>query len=170
MSDGMKQGKFDYIGEYREGLAFVRNNIKEFKVGFIDEAGNVVIPLDYYGRVTVDGRERLVHFPFFSEGLTAVMNADGKFGYIDRHNNTVVPFCYDDARPFTCGLAAVKKNGRYGFINSNGEEILSLEYDWAGEFSELAPVRRGDKLGFVNKRGDIVVPFVINYKDVYLSD
>ncbi len=115
---------YDFVGEYREGLAYVRSNLLEFRVGFIDEQGELVIPLDYFGRVTVDGRERFVHFPFFSEGLAALLNAEGKFGYIDRFNRTVIPFVYDAAWPFSDGIARVRLGEEEGCIDKQGTVVV----------------------------------------------
>ncbi len=163
----MKDSKYSFIGEYHEGLALVRESGSEHRAGFINEAGEIVIPLKYYDRVNVGGRERFVHFPFFSEGLAALMDANGNFGYIDKENHVAVPFRYEDARPFSCGMAAVKRGGKYFYINKTGEETASSGYDWAGEFGKLAPVRQGDKLGFINPRGDLIVPFIIDSKIMF---
>ena len=38
-------GDYDFIGEFREGRALVRNNIAEFRVGYIDKEGRVAVPL-----------------------------------------------------------------------------------------------------------------------------
>ena len=39
-------GDYDFIGEFREGRALVRNNIAEFRVGYIDTEGRVAVPLE----------------------------------------------------------------------------------------------------------------------------
>ena len=43
-------GHYDYIGQFHEGRAFVRNNAAEFRAGYIDRQGKESIPLRYYGR------------------------------------------------------------------------------------------------------------------------
>ena len=57
------------------------------------------------------------------------------------------------------GLARVELNGKYGFINEEGEEVIPLKYDNAGNFSEgLAEVKLNGKWGLVNTKGEEVVP------------
>ena len=44
------------------------------------------------------------------------MILNGKCGAIDKSGNEVVPLKYDDIMGFREGLAAVKLNGKWGFI------------------------------------------------------
>lgn len=43
---------------------------------------------------------------------------------------------YEDAKSFSNGYAAVKKNGKWGYIDETGKVIVDFQYDWAGPFSE----------------------------------
>ena len=43
---------------------------------------------------------------------------------------------YEDAQLFNEGLAAVKKDGKWGYINESGEVVIPFQYDVAGQFSE----------------------------------
>ena len=45
------QGEYDYLGNYSEGCIFVRNNTNEWKVGYIDKFGKIVVDIVYYGKV-----------------------------------------------------------------------------------------------------------------------
>ena len=64
------------------------------------------------------------------------------------------------------GLASVKLNGKWGFIDKTGKEVIPIKYDNAGSFSErLASVKLNDKWGFIDKTGKEVIP--IKYDDVY---
>ena len=70
---------------------------------------------------------------------------------------------YDNIGSFQEGLASVKKDGKYGFINTRGKEVISCKYDGVGDFHEgLAKVRIGDyrdgKYGLINTQGEEVVP------------
>ena len=65
---------------------------------------------------------------------------------------------YDDANNFSEGLARVKLNGKYGYIDKQGTEVIPLKYDYANNFSEgLALVGLADKYGFIDKQGTEVV-------------
>lgn len=41
---------------------------------------------------------------------------------------------YDELYPFSEGLAAVKKNDKFGFINTQGELVIPCQYQYAGSF------------------------------------
>jgi hypothetical protein len=61
---------------------------------------------------------------------------------------------YDDAGTFREGLAVVQKNGKYGYINREGVEVVPCVYDGAWGFSEgLARVRKNGKWGYINREG-----------------
>lgn len=82
----------------------------------------------------------------FSEGLAAVQKG-GKWGFINKNGETVIPFVYEWAQwGFTEGLALVKKDGKSEIINKMGETVIpcGLEYDQMDCFSEgLARVMTG---------------------------
>ena len=55
--------------------------------------------------------------------------------------------------------AAVKRDGKYGFIDESGKEVVPFEYDLAADFSGgLALVKRNGKWGRIDKTGNVVVP------------
>ena len=58
----MKQN-YDFVGDFHEGLAFVRDHITDFHVGYIDKTAFEVIPTVYFGRFVVGDQPRFVHFP-----------------------------------------------------------------------------------------------------------
>jgi len=59
---------------------------------------------------------------------------------------------------FNDGIAVVIKDGKYGYINEAGEEIISCKYECALNFSEgLAAVKENNKWGFINKKGNYVI-------------
>ena len=68
---------------------------------------------------------------------------------------------YDALTNFHEGFAAVIKNGKWGYINSDGEEIISCKYDGTSPFSEgLACVYVGDEnmtIEFIDKKGNTVI-------------
>lgn len=81
---------------------------------------------------------------------------------------------YDYMRDFSDDLAAVGKkdaegNLKWGFINTEGEVVIPLEYDGEGNFSEgLAGVEKKDtvgtwKCGYINKKGEVVIPMEYEY-------
>ncbi|MDA3816223.1 MAG: WG repeat-containing protein [Prolixibacteraceae bacterium] len=93
--------------------------------------------------------------------FTLVPFSDGeKWGFKDNNKNIILNAKYDDAYAFSEGLAAVKINGRWGYINHDGEEIIpALKYEKAGSFSEgLCMVCQNGKWGFIDKKSEEVIP------------
>ena len=43
---------------------------------------------------------------------------------------------YEDASAFYEGLAAVKQNGKWGYIDETGKTVIPFQYDLALQFSE----------------------------------
>ena len=55
----------------------------------------------------------------------------------------------------------VEKNGKRGYIDKTGSEVVPCKYDKAFGFSEgLAKVKKSGKYGFIDKTGREVVPFI----------
>ena len=85
-----------------------------------------------------------------------------KYGYELYNRNTLVyiGLPYDEVRELKEGLAAVKKNSHWGFINEKGELVIPCIYDEVHDFSEGYAVvfshksNRMCKSGYVNMFGD----------------
>jgi hypothetical protein len=64
------------------------------------------------------------------------------------------PSKYEYQGPFYDGLARVKMNKKWGFIDSTGGVVVSPKYNEVGNFSDgLARVRMGQKWGLIDKSG-----------------
>jgi hypothetical protein len=93
----------------------------------------------------------------FSEGLAAVKDDQGYWGYMDTAGNVVIAAQYHDAGPFCGGLAAVAIDGKYGYINRLGQLVIELKYIDAKPFSgNTATVMRNYKWGLIDKRGKLI--------------
>ena len=49
---------------------------------------------------------------------------------------TAIEAQFDGAAPFSGGLAAVKRGGKWGYIDERGGTVVPFEYDYAGPFSD----------------------------------
>ncbi len=68
---------------------------------------------------------------------------ESKYGFIDKSGKVVIEPQFDDAEPFSEGLAKVEKDDKYGFIDKSGKVVIEPQFDDAEPFSEgLAKVRR----------------------------
>lgn len=73
---------------------------------------------------------------------------------------------YDQVFGFSDGIAQVRSDKKWGYIEASGKELIPPSYAYAGRFSEgLAPVRInvGSKMGYIDYRGKMVLPEIYSY-------
>ncbi|MDR1056571.1 MAG: TonB family protein [Prevotellaceae bacterium] len=145
--------QYDDVGSFYEGLSWVK---KFGKYGFIDKNNELVI-LFHYTQQPGDFSEGLVAVPdigfinkegetvigfqgmkkanSFKEGFSGVQLKDGKWIAIDKLGKQIGKEKYDDLKPFSEGLAAVRLNYLvYGYINTTGDMVIEPTYYYAGDF------------------------------------
>lgn len=59
----------------------------------------------------------------FEEGLQAMVNAEGRMGYLDTRGQEAIAFAWDRACRFRHGLALVEKDGRLAYIDHDGAVV-----------------------------------------------
>jgi hypothetical protein len=65
---------------------------------------------------------------------------------------------YDEVGDYHEGRAKVELNGKYGFIDSDGNVVVPLIYVWASKFSEgRASVELNYQYGFIDLDGNVVM-------------
>ena len=98
-----------------------------------------------------------------NQGLLAVpelvpVKLNGKYGYVSG-GKLVIPCQFDHASGFSEGIATVKIEKKWGFINTIGKLVIPCQFDDAKSFSEgLATVKIEEKWGFINTDGKLVIP------------
>ena len=102
------------------------------------------------------------------------LGADAKFGYIGRTLRLEIAAVYENARDFSEDMAAVKKDGKWGYINNLGVTVIPFDFDSCaladtmggdiafGFRNSLAPVCKGGKFGIINSKGETVVDFTFD--------
>lgn len=61
---------------------------------------------------------------------------------------------------FTDGLTPVCKNGKWGYMNEDGELVIRCKYDYADSFHEgLAAVKKDNKIGYINTDDELVIDY-----------
>lgn len=117
--------------------------------GYNDDKGNVIIALGKYKFLN----------PMDEKGMIYAQKG-AKYGYIDIHENILVPFEYDGLTVFSEELACVKKNNKFGFINRKGKLVIPLQYDNETYFRKtgLARVNKNKLYGFIDKKGKEIIP------------
>jgi hypothetical protein len=172
--------QFTSVSKFSEGLAAVHLDPDEFKWprpprpngvipgkwGFIDETGELVVPIRYtsvghvsHGRAPVD------------VGTPVCMCTGphgGAWGYIDRTGKMAIKTAYSSARDFSDGVAWVTINASSRLIDPTGKVVLELPAGChAADFREGLAAVNGPRpeakgllgfLGCIDKTGRTVVP------------
>lgn len=115
------------------------------------------------GRVFIPRRIK----PAVSEpGVPVVVKRGDKYGYAHESGKVVIEARFDDATPFSEGLAAVRVgapgNAKWGYVDVAGNLVIEPQFAGASFFSEgLAAVTTDDffdgKQGYIDRHGTIVI-------------
>lgn len=93
----------------------------------------------------------------FVEGM-AMMEREGKIGYINKEGELVADYKYTDGFDFHEGMAKVSFHGKYGYINKKGKEVIKPQFDEAYDFQDgVGIVCKNYKWGVIDKKGKYVV-------------
>jgi DNA polymerase III subunit epsilon len=159
---------YQHITEFHNGIAVVKKNNK---CGFINIHGEELTPFIY-------------SFISYKENFYGwhIIYLDKKCGYIDRNTFSFpIPLIYDnigwfrndpdvkeddtDENHIFGAIARAKKDGKWGFINRNGDEVISFNYEDIKDISEgLWGIKNEAKWGFINFHGEEEIP--ITYEDI----
>lgn len=151
--------KYDNGGEFSEGLARVnrgasnwnRGYITGGRWGYVDRAGNEVIPITLHGAGD------------FSEGLAPAATAYARWGYIDRAGAWVIPPQFESAEPFLGGLARVGRGDKTVFVGRDGNVVVTPEYrpmeDYAEGLARVMAEEENDYMqSFIGRSGALAIP------------
>lgn len=160
--------KYKAVGEFQEGVAWVISEDEKFV--FINKMNRIVFPYRYLAAQGFEG------------GLARVdinpnkNDYDGNNfdNYIDHTGKLLIPARYQFIEVFQKGeLRMYSRQGRYGFLDTNGKEIVPPIYsfvsmnkqtDWQG----LRMVGQQGKYGYIRKsNGSVVIP--IQYDSIVIA-
>lgn len=119
------------------------------KWGIVDTDAEWVIPCEY-DAVIVDELGRAVGqmCVFLQQNGTVLLYQSG----------SIAPSTYEDAKPFAENYAAVKNNGKWGFIDNTGTLVIDYQFDNARSFGDhLAAVEINGKWGYISLSGEVVI-------------
>jgi len=141
---------FEDIGMYFGGYAAAKIN---GKWGVIDLTDKWLVPAEY-DEIILDELGRC-----FAQETVFVRSGNAVHLFT---NGVLSEEQYEAARPFGDeGFAAVKQNGKWGFIDIHGNEMIAFIYDDALSFGQhLAAVKIGDYWGYISLRGELVIETV----------
>lgn len=166
-------GEYDYASTMNNGIAVVKYG-DEWKV--IDNSGKNVTEKSYVdvildekqiafrcnrmfvatetGKyIMVDGTGKQIGSLVFEDAklfagdAPTAVKIDGKWCYIDTNGKKISDKTYNEARPYSNGLAAVCIDGKWGFIDENETVAIEPTFFGAKDFNEKGScfVQTGDK-------------------------
>jgi len=138
---------FEQLGMYSGGYAAAK---KDGKWGVVDLASNWLVAAEYDGIIQDElGRCFARGAVFVRKGSEVYMFTGGRQG-MD---------AYEDAHPFAGeGFAAVKRGGKWGYVDTAGTEMIGFVFDDALSFGQhAAAVKVGGLWGYVGIDGQVVI-------------
>jgi serine/threonine protein kinase len=152
------QNNFDYVGTFHEGLALVRKN---GKYGYVDVNGQIKISIKYKEAYSFNNGKALVllgeesfYINKYGQRINAENNSENEAKVSETNSQEDWKLDYSWVSWFCEDLAVVKKAGKYGYVNQNGEIVISLKYSDARIFvNGRARVRLNNETFYINKKG-----------------
>lgn len=136
----------------------LKTGYRKYETFFIDKKNHVVA---LFENTEVFRVEQLVDNNEFLFDLTIDFDAHEKHQIIRIENGKQKLLnTYDDVEHGEeDGTFAVQKDGLWGFIDTNGDEIIAPQYEKYKFFSNgIAIVRKNRKWGYINKLGQNITP------------
>lgn len=136
-------GPYENAGNFREDVAWATIDGQEC---YINRQGEVLFhnAWDWICRYCYDDR-----IDFLS---------GGKDGFLDRAGNVVIEPIYDSVDGFSDGVAFVEKDSRRIAINTNGDELFSINAEAVDMFREgLAAFQFRQNWGYVDRHGAVQI-------------
>lgn len=126
---------------------------KDGKQGVINKKGDFVIPAVYdtLGMSDFKGTKRL-----------RLIKRDGKIGLLNADTLKEAVECkYEEFGSAALdGVISAKYDGKYGFINTDGKEVVPFECEERKMFGDnIYEMKKNGLLGFVSLKGDVLLPF-----------
>ena len=78
---------------------------------------------------------------FTPEGIAKVsLNENGPYGFVTEQSTVLVDAIYEDALDYYNGFAAVKHNGKWGYIDAAGKTVFEPQYQSASSVSDAKTI------------------------------
>lgn len=156
---GMINGKYEEvvpciyekINQFEDGVSVARLN---GKYAVINTEGSIIKHLNYTNILD------------FSEDGFAKAYIDNFECYINRQGEAQCSLYEYIGYWEDYDLALVKRDGKYGYMNKNFEEVVECKYNAIRGFSDgLARVERGGLYGYVDNTGKVIIPLEYDNTD-----
>lgn len=162
------EGQWAVEPKFTEVKPFSKNSLAAVKIsgkwGYINASGQWVIEpkYDYAGSFGYYGHNDVAEVGTDPQSSFQNGRHVGRsFGFINSQGQPVSrPTDFVEIENFSSnGLAAAKKNGKWGFINADEQWVIEPKFDSVGSFgdNELAPARINHSYGYINAKGEWII-------------
>jgi len=143
-----KQGEvIDTVQDYSTKKKFkLIGNSNSNTLGKINSRGDTIMEMKYKSFGYLQGK----HFWF---------NNGKHYGLADTMGKIISKIKYEDFSSFSGdGLAFAKLDGKFGYVNKEGDTVIDFIFQDAKGFKYgLAAVKKNEKWGFINTKGDFEI-------------
>ncbi len=140
--------QYDYATDFSEGLAFVAKTENDDSKYYLITDGEEVV-----AAVTIE------EAGVFGSGLAPVRTGSSQWVYFNRRGKQAFDAVFQSAKAFSEELAAVKQEGKWGYIDSLGNFVIPAQFADASSFSEgfAAACDETGKWGYIDALGAWVI-------------
>ena len=141
--------EYDYASSFNNGIAVIKNG-SVWQI--IDTSFKVIA--DNYSDIKLDEKQIA-----YRNDRLFVSNGSEGYVLVDKNGKQICKTVFEDAMVFLGDApAAVKIDGKWRFINKNGDCISDKTYDDARSFSNgIAAICIGGKWGFIDENENIII-------------
>ena len=145
-SDTVRWGKYLYIK-----TRYPTKNVYEYQ----DTLGNIIIPREKYSNLGKPDEYGFIN----AWKVSGNKDIENNVGFIDIHENILIPFHYSRVFSFSHNLACVQKNGKTGYINRKGETVIPFLYNSYKNFYDdgVVVIRKGRREVVIDTLGNEII-------------
>ena len=137
---------FEEIGMYAQGYVCAK---RDGKWGVVDLTSEWLVQPNY-DEIMTDELGRC-----YAQGAVFARSGDEVRMIV---GGVELPEAYQEARPFEDGYAAVKRGGKWGFVDTTGTVVIECQFDDALSFGQhLAAVKIDGLWGYIATSGGVVI-------------
>jgi hypothetical protein len=157
--------------------------VQDGKYGYIDHQGNFVIKPKFYWasdfsagfatvyvcgrRLSIDPSGKIGPYRITRDEGLMTRSRQSRVGFVDSSGRFRIPPTFDEALPFSEGLAAVRVGEKWGFIDKTGGMAIAPQFAQAYYFLEGVAVAEIEKRSvLINRKGEVVASGFDRFWDI----
>ena len=103
------------------------------------------------------------------ENRIAIINNDGKIGFLNENSEIIIDYQYDTATDFEEGISVVSMNNKFGAIDKYGTTVVEFNYDdleWCVNYNVYI-IEKNELFGLISRIGDFVLECKFKWIDSF---